>query len=71
MAKVQISADLPDGLIRALLQHVRDFDTAHHTEAHFAMWVSETNLTLAQIEEVFDSIRPPFAEKYVATRGQS
>lgn len=60
MAKVDFEITVPDRLLQSFLQHLRDFDAQHMNEVQMKMWVTETDLTPKEMEEIFCSLRPPF-----------
>ena len=61
MVKVQLTADVPQDLMQALLQHMRDFDSAH-PGCHFQI-LAFSESTLAEIEAVIDQILPGFEHR--------
>jgi hypothetical protein len=54
-------------LLRAFFQHVRDFDVAHSEDIAISMGV-ETDLSEQEVNEIIDSIRPPFAHRLTLPR---
>lgn len=62
MAKLYFSCELPDELIGALLQAIRDFDTRHdpHHEGgvHFNM-LTESDWPTEKMQAVMMAISPP------------
>ena len=57
--KVMILADVPDDLGHALMQHLRDFDTAH-PGCHFKIAVNAPDMSLGEMQALLN-VNPPFA----------
>jgi hypothetical protein len=68
MATLRLEITLPDELLQAFLQHLRNFDTEHDPERrgtiHLAIGI-ESKLPAATIQNIFRSIRPPFENEWV------
>jgi hypothetical protein len=67
--KIRLEVSLPDELLQAFLQHLRDFDTLHDPErkqlVHLAIGIEAPDLAAETIQGIFDSIRPPFEHRWV------
>jgi len=55
-------------LLRAFLQHVRDFDVAHFDEVLIAMDGKVPELSEDEMMEVLSSIKPPYADQYIVRK---
>lgn len=70
-AKMFIQAEIPAELWPALLQHIRDFDTAH-PDCHFVMLSeSEAEESIADISRRFRAVSPGFRFMQVFERGKN
>lgn len=69
MTKVTMELIMPDELLQAFLQHMRDFDTRHDPEhkdlVKMAIGVEAPDLPAATLETIFRNVRPPFEEERV------
>lgn len=69
MATIRLEIALPDELLQAFLQHLRDFDTRHDTEhkglVHLAIGIEAPGISASTIQSIFSNIRPPFEEEWV------
>ena len=61
--KIIIRADVPDDLLQAWMQHLRDFDSTHPGCCHFKV-TGHTELSTSEVMEMLD-IDPPLATKLV------
>lgn len=66
---ITVEASIPDDVLREFLQHLRNFDTAHDPERtghiHLEIGVEAPGITASTMQQIFDSIRPPFENKFV------
>jgi hypothetical protein len=73
MVRVKMEITLPDELLQALLQHVRDFDTTHDAErrnlVHIAIGLEAPNLSAATVQAIFRNVHPPFEQEWVFPSG--
>jgi hypothetical protein len=56
--KTVLVAEIPEHLIEAWVQHVRDFDSSH-ADCHFEI-LSASSRSLEDINKMLDRIDPPF-----------
>ena len=63
MATLRLEITLPDELLQAYLQTLRDFDTQHHIE--IAIGIEAPGLDAATVQQIFRNIRPPFENQWV------
>jgi hypothetical protein len=56
--KIAIFTDIPDELAKPLLQHIRDFDTAHPGVCKFQIIANAPNKSTKEIVQELD-IKPP------------
>jgi hypothetical protein len=75
MANLNLTVTLPDRLMAAFLQHLRDFDAAHLGDLIIRLWIMDSDLTREQVRAIFANIRPPFSScfeiPFSKTRGNS
>lgn len=60
-AQVSVSADVPEELLAAFVQHIRDFDAAH--EGCDMKIAAMTEQGIKQIEQWLANLDPPFAHR--------
>lgn len=58
MAKITITAEMPDETVGLFLQHIRDFDVVQK-DCHFAI-AAVTGLKLQELERMLKAVTPPF-----------
>jgi hypothetical protein len=67
MARVTFEIALPDELLQAWLQHVRNFDLTYDPErvgkVHLNIGI-QSDLDAATVQQIFASIKPPFEEMF-------
>ena len=67
MTRVTFEIVLPNELLQAWLQHVRNFDLMHDPErlgkVHLNIGI-QSDLDAATVQQIFASIRPPFEEAF-------
>ena len=69
MIRLTVEAIIPDELLQLLLQHLRNFDMYHDPErrgrVHLEIGIEAPGLPVSTVQQVFNSIRPPFDHKIV------
>ena len=74
MAKINVSVDLPDGLLRDFLQAIRDFDAKHDPNhagsVQFKLHAVATGIPVERMREIFKSLDPPFECEFVLMNGK-
>lgn len=67
MAMIRLEINLPDELIQAFLQAVRNFDIGHDPGrtglVHIMMGIEAPTLSAQTVQAIFNSIRPPFDQE--------
>lgn len=58
MAKVQIDFDIPDRMMRDLLQYVRTWESQRTNEVHMNIWIPESKITGEEMLAIFNSLKP-------------
>lgn len=75
MIRMTIEATMPDELLQAFLQHIRDFDIAHDPKRvgriHLNFGVEAPDLPVGTVQAIFHNIRPPFEEEWTFPAGKS
>jgi hypothetical protein len=66
MAVIHTKAILPDEMVQAWLQHLRDFDTAH-PGSHFEVTAESEGKTVGDLMRSVD-IHPPLEWQFTARR---
>jgi hypothetical protein len=64
-SQVRLSIDLPDELLEAFLQHVRDFDARHSDHVVLVISVDAPHVPVDQIDEILSRVKPPFLSRYM------
>ena len=65
-AKLVITATVPDAAVRALMQAIRDFDSAH-PDCHFQIAANAPEMTTEEMCAALD-VTPPFPFRDVLAR---
>jgi hypothetical protein len=75
MIRLTLEATMPDELLQAFLQHLRDFDLLHDPKregrVHLSFGIEAPNLPADTVLAIFHSIRPPFEEEWTFPAGKS
>jgi hypothetical protein len=75
MVTVTLESAMPDELLQAFLQHIRDFDIAHDPKRvgriHMNFGIEAPHLPIQTVQAIFHSIRPPFEHEWVFPGGKS
>lgn len=69
MATIRLEVGLPNELLQAFLQAIRDFDMHHDPERksliHLDIGIEAPGLDAAAIQAIFRNVRPPFENEWV------
>lgn len=57
--KISLTVKLPSALLRAFLQHVRNFESRNSDDVHIAMAVDSPSLAVDELEKMFRDLDPP------------
>jgi hypothetical protein len=70
MAKIILDAAVPNEMLQALLQNVRDFDLSHEG-CHFSISIEAPDISAETMQAIFHAIRPPFETLEVYPAGKA
>jgi hypothetical protein len=66
---IKLAIEMPDELLGAFMQHIRDFDVKHWDDVLVAYTVDAAGaMKLEEIEAVFASIKPPFDYQFTVRK---
>lgn len=58
-ARISVIGEVPERLLQAFIQHLRDFDT-RHSDCAFRFDIVADSLSTDEVERIMASIDPPF-----------
>lgn len=64
MVKIYTIANVPDELVQAWVQHLRNFDIAH-PGCHFRVVSRSDDGTVAEMMELLDKVWPPLPVRHI------